>query len=350
MQIFGCFAIVLTLMPFVAMDYWWVRIFDFPHTQLTILTLVAFLVYFFRFDLRSWRDYIFALILAACFVFQLLRIYPYTPMAGYEIGNSEAVEPNNTLSLLISNVLQKNTRSDELLREVLRRSPDLIVLTETNERWRDELSPNLQDRYPYKVEVPLDNTYGMLLYSRFELIDSQVRYLIEDTIPSIHARIRLPSEKEVQVHSIHPTPPMPQHNPSSADRDAEMMTVAKMAKEARVPVVVTGDFNDVAWSQTTSLFQNISGLLDPRVGRGFFNTYNADSWIMRWPLDHLFVSEEFRVLEMLRGNHIGSDHFPLYVKLSLEPERSHEQSSDEPSDGQPERANQQLEDEEKENR
>ncbi|HET8854801.1 MAG TPA: endonuclease/exonuclease/phosphatase family protein, partial [Salinimicrobium sp.] len=110
-----------------------------------------------------------------------------------------------------------------------------------------------------------------------------------------------------------------------------MMIVAKMAKKDELPVIVTGDFNDVAWSETTSLFQEVSGLLDPRIGRGFFNTYNANSFIMRWPLDHLFISREWRLVDLERGSDFGSDHFPIYFKLSLEPENAPEQEKKNPS-------------------
>ncbi len=342
LQSFGYFAILLTLIPFVALDYWWVRIFDYPHAQLTVLTLVAFLIYFFRFDLHSWRDYIFALILAGCFIFQMTKIYPFTPFSDFEVLKNEKVDPDNTIGILAANVLQKNKNTEELLDVVLTFNPDLLVLTETNERWRDEVSPHLESRYPYSVEVPLDNTYGMLLYSKFKLLDPKVRYLVDDSIPSIHGKLRLPSGELIEIHSIHPTPPMPQHNPSSTDRDAEMMMVAEMARESHLPVIVTGDFNDVAWSRTTSLFQNVGELLDPRVGRGFYNTFSANSWLMRWPLDHLFVSEEFRSMELERGRDFGSDHFPLYSKLSLEPENAAEQKPEPPSAEELESAREQI--------
>lgn len=350
LQFLGIIAVLFTLFPFVAVDYWWIRIFDFPHTQLTIFTFVALIVYFVRFDIRSWRDYSFVLILTGCFVFQLGKIYPYTPFAAYEVKENDKVDPDNTLKILVANVLQKNTQHDLLLKEILLKNPNLIVLTETNERWRKHLSPALEDRYPYKVEVPLDNTYGMLLFSNYELENPEVRYLVEDSIPSIHSILILPSQEKIQLYAIHPTPPMPQHNPSSADRDAEMMKIAKLAKNSDLPVVVTGDFNDVAWSQTTSLFRNVSGLLDPRIGRGFYNTYDADSRIMRWPLDHLFISEDFRLLDIERGNDIESDHFPLYTQLSFEPQRAAVQKKEKPSENEMERAEKEIENAEEENK
>lgn len=107
-----------------------------------------------------------------------------------------------------------------------------------------------------------------------------------------------------------------------------MRLTAQVARNSKLPVILTGDFNDLAWSQTTSLFQEVSGLLDPWIGRGFFNTYNANSWIMRWPLDHLFLSEEFGLLHIERGNHIKSDHFPLFAEFNLEKDKAYEQRKD----------------------
>ena len=77
---------------------------------------------------------------------------------------------------------------------------------------------------------------------------------------------------------------------------------------------------DVAWSHTSELFRRISGLLDPRVGRGLLPTFHANYAFLRWPLDHVFVSADFKVVDMKRLGDVGSDHFPIYIKLSYEPQ------------------------------
>ncbi len=109
-----------------------------------------------------------------------------------------------------------------------------------------------------------------------------------------------------------------------------------------MPVIVLGDFNDVAWSSTTSLFRKVSRLLDPRIGRGFYNTFNAKNVLMRWPLDHLFISEEFRIKVLERADHIKSDHFPMYTELTFEPENGEEHKAVAPSAEEIKRAEGQL--------
>lgn len=345
LQTFGIIAVVLTLLPFVAVDYWWVRVFDFPHAQLTTLTFLALAAYFIRFDIKRKSDYLFVTVLVACFVFQLSKIFPYTPLAPYEALENTANNPDKDISIFTANVLQKNKNKDKLLSEIKSYNADILLFTETDQRWQNSIQSTIDAKYSYKVEMPLSNTYGMLLYSKYELINPQVKFIVDDSIPSIHSLVKLPSGDIVQIFAIHPTPPMPQHNPSSTDRDAEMMRIALKSMDSKYPVIVAGDFNDVAWSESTSLFQNVSGLLDVRKGRGFFNTYNADYIIFRWPLDHVFVSEHFRVKSTERGKDIDSDHFPMYVNLSLEVDGAAPQKADAPTNGQLERVKQQIKEE-----
>jgi hypothetical protein len=52
--------------------------------------------------------------------------------------------------------------------------------------------------------------------------------------------------------------------------------------------------------------------------------------LFRWPLDHLFHSRAFRLVKFERGPKTESDHFPVIVELSFEPEVRSEQERPQP--------------------
>jgi hypothetical protein len=64
-----------------------------------------------------------------------------------------------------------------------------------------------------------------------------------------------------------------------------------------------------------------------------FNTFHAGWFFLRWPLDHLFHSEHFRLVSLQRGPAFGSDHFPMVVTLELDPTAQREQEPPEPDVG-----------------
>lgn len=71
----------------------------------------------------------------------------------------------------------------------------------------------------------------------------------------------------------------------------------------------------------------MSGLLDPRKGRGLYATFHARWPGLRYPLDHVFHSADFRLVQLERLRYVGSDHFPVCITLSLEPTAEHEQEA-----------------------
>lgn len=210
--------------------------------------------------------------------------------------------------------------------------PDVVLLVETDQWWENKAGV-LDKTYPHQLKIPLENTYGMLLYSKLELVDGKIKYLVENDIPSVHTCIRLLSGDLIRLYGLHPAPPIPGENPRSTERDKEILMVAKAAKRNKMPTLVAGDLNDVAWSYTTELFSEISGLLDPRRGRGFFNTFHAKYPFMRFPLDHIFCSSDFKLISIKRMDNCGSDHFAIYINLQYEPEAIAQQEEPEADAG-----------------
>lgn len=315
--VLACLAVISILFaftPFVASKKWWIRAFDFPHLQFTVFNLVLILLFSFYIDLENLFDLVVLGLLIITSIYQIVIIYPYTPLSKKQIKKTSIKNSAASIRVFSANVLQDNTDFDRFLKHFKNANPDIAILLETNIWWQDKLSV-LKEEYPYTVEYPLENYYGIILLSKLKLKNTEVKFLVSDEIPSIHASVKLRNNSWVKLYCLHPMPPSPTENEKSLDRDAELLIVAKEIKKEDYPIIVLGDLNDVAWSHTTRMFQRISQLLDPRIGRGFYNTFHTKYPILRWPLDHLFVSDDFKLAQLRRVESVGSDHFPMFIEL-----------------------------------
>lgn len=315
-ELLACVVIWLSFWSLIPRDEWWFRGADFPRLQILALGLIAFILMLVWDAPWNWVREVILLGLIAAVAYQLKMVLPYTFVWKKQVKTVAKTElqPERQISLIVSNVLTPNTQYHLLLQQIRQHQPDLILTLESDAHWEQALSV-LDDDYPYRVAVPLDNLYGMHLYSRLALKDIEVKFILSDEIPSIHATVILMSGQPVQLYCLHPKPPSPTEAKDSTLRDAELLIVGDQIKDLDESCIVMGDLNDVAWSRTTRLFQRISGLLDPRVGRHFVNTFHADYPLLRWSLDHVFHSTDFALVQMQRLAHIGSDHFPVYVVL-----------------------------------
>lgn len=311
---------VASLLPFVRREAWWIRVFDFPRIQIFALGLIALGLCALAWDLSTWQGLAVFATAAGAVLIQALSIFRYTPLASNEVRSTSSPDPDSILSLLVANVLMSNRHTERLVRLIRTYRPDVVLLLEPNAWWERKLRALEAEGYGYTVKEPRENKYGMLLYSRLPLRNTQVRYLLKPEIPSMRLEIQLRTQAWVLLHAVHPEPPSPTEADSSLPRDAELLMVAREIKDRRRPTIVAGDLNDVAWSHTTTLFQKISRLLDPRKGRGMFNSFHAQIPFLRWPLDHVFHSDHFFLDNIQRLPAFGSDHFPVYLRLSLQPE------------------------------
>ena len=319
LEIFGSVMILFSLLPLIKSPYWWIRVLDFPRVQVAFCTAACLGAYMYFYFPTSLPDTLFSFLLVLALVNELIHIYKFTVFVPVQALTTKIKSPQNAFSLMISNVRMSNTRYDRFLKVVRETDPEILLINEPNHAWAQELA-SLDKDYPYCIKCPLDNTYGMMLFSKFRILQKEIRFLVEDGIPSFYAIVELPSGRKFDIFTVHPQPP---HLHKDTDtREAELLQVGKMSRQTPYASIVAGDLNDVAWSYTTGLFRKISGLLDPRIGRGFFNTYNAQVPFFRYSLDHIFYDPAFRLIRMERLPKFGSDHFPILVQLSYEPAKA----------------------------
>jgi endonuclease/exonuclease/phosphatase (EEP) superfamily protein YafD len=325
--VLGAVAVIATALSLVRAKAWWIRIWDFPRVQLFVAAALALGVWTRGDMFEGMADMAVHGALGGVLLLQGAAIWRYTRLAPREVQRSGRSDPTRRIGLLESNVLQTNRDAERLIEVTRKADADVMVFVETDAWWQERLDAAFAESHPYGPRCALPNTYGMLLYSRLPLEDERVDFLLQDDIPSMQARVQLPSGDRIWLNCVHPRPPAPGESDESLARDAELLLVGKRVRASPLPVIVLGDLNDVAWSHTTRLFQKTSRLLDPRKGRGFFATFHARYPGLRWPLDHVFFSDHFRLVSMDRLGYVGSDHFPVCVVLSLEPDAVVEQEA-----------------------
>jgi endonuclease/exonuclease/phosphatase (EEP) superfamily protein YafD len=317
----GGAGLLATLLPLLRQTAWWVRVCDFPRLQIVAGLLLGLLLLAVPgSELALAHAPLLLVAIGAAVVYQATRIWPYTPWHRKQVQDSQrpATDPNH-ISLLVTNVLMYNRDASRCLGVIREQQPDIVLAVETDEWWLSQLGHIAKD-YPHTCHAPLPNTYGMLVFSRLPLLHKEIQFILDPGIPSFHGRVRLPSGVEANLHFVHPKPPAPKESKTSIRRDAELLLVGRAIQAHDGPTIVAGDLNDVAWSHTSELFRRLARLLDPRVGRGLLPTFHADYKLLRWPLDHVFHSAHFRLQDLKRLPHIGSDHFPIYIRLSYEPQ------------------------------
>ena len=310
LYILTIFFIISPFFPATGNQHWFFRTADFVRLQSLFIQLLLLLLLIFLSEDHTAFSWILMGLLATSMIYQLFKVVPYSSLYP---RRKDKRDSDGHVSILAGNVLQTNSCYPDFLNEIKRFDPDLVLTMESDKNWENCLA-DIEDKYPFSVKVPLDNFYGMHLYSKKKLENPEVKFQIEDDKPSIFFDYRT-NGNTISFFCLHPAPPSPTENETSKEADAELILTGKIIRDLKKPAVVCGDMNDVVWSRTTRLFKKMTGMIDPRVGRGFFATYNANYFFLRFPLDHLFHTQDLFVGRMERSKNFGSDHFAMYYEI-----------------------------------
>lgn len=315
LSVISAILILASFLPLVHNDYWVFKILEYPRVQKLVLILAALAGWLSFMPVDDTLNKILLIGLGCSALYLIYKILPYTILTQKEMKYASDYQNDDSIRIFAANVFQDNKEYEKLLNQIKQTAPDIIFLLETNGEWTSAIQ-SLKNDYPYSLHEPLENTYGLNLFSKLPFDKAQVAYLVKDDIPSIDVVLKLRSGRKVQIWGLHPEPPVPNENLYSTAKDKELMKIALKARECTMPCIVLGDLNDVAWSHTTTLFRKTSSLLDPRRGRGFYSTFSAHHWYLRFPLDYVFCSKEFGLVQMKRLPKNGSDHFATFTHLA----------------------------------
>ena len=203
--IFASFLVLATLIPMSPYQHWCVRGFDFGKIQLTLFESLTF-VFGLYYIPRSPEFWVLQLLLMACQVYNLSILLKYSwlyPVAPRERSPIHSED----VTLMSANVLQFNTDYPRFIKQVRDNDPDMVLTMESNEDW-DTAMRVLEPDYPYFCKVPLENTYGIHLYSKLKMT-CQVHYFVADDLPSIEAEVLTEDGYPFTLFCVHPLEAQP---------------------------------------------------------------------------------------------------------------------------------------------
>lgn len=321
---------LVSLVPLIETNLWLVRVLDFPRLHYLVGLLVTGVLYLVvARPRRPWRhpvDLAVAALVLAALGYNAWKLGPYmgrgTPMATTVASCPEA----SRVRVLIANVQLGNHQAEPLLDIVREVDPDLFFAMETDAWWNRQLAA-LDSRFPYKVQHLDPDYFGLHLFSKLELLEPEIWFPASEDVPALITGLALRDGGTARFFGVHPRPPT--WSQPSTYRDAQILAAALLARDGEAPAIVAGDLNAVPWERTTRRALRIGSLLDPRVGRGYYASFNAANPIMWWPLDQILFQDAFAPLDFERLPGFGSDHFPILTELCHAPTHADAQSAPE---------------------
>ncbi len=268
--------------------------------QYILCALISLLLYFI-FKIKEKKHIIVAIVII------VINLIPVVKNLNLNISLEKS-----DFRVGVINVLTQNKQYNKVINDIIKNSPDILVLIEIDEIWSSKLD-SIKNKYPYKYEVHREDNFGMALYSNIPII--KVRRLNAGNLglPVISV---LCHKKGLtfEVIAVHTTPPINQEYFKNTRQMIE--NISAYIESTQLQTIVAGDLNTSFFSYNyknllkTAKLKDSGGILKP--------TWAAFSPLpFRISLDHIFVTKAFKVKNFKRGKKVGSDHFPVYADLII---------------------------------
>ncbi len=299
-------AVILSLLSatavFSANNYYFDLIANF-RIQYIVLIIPAILI------ALGYRAFFSALIMAAC-----LSVHAVTVAESIKATRAYSITGGESLRIMTSNLLVSNQHHQEYIDHILSVNPDVVVFQEYSDQWHAAFQASLT-AYPYKVTLPKPHPFGMALYSKFEIIESEVLQLFNPELPAIKARLVV-GDTTLQIIGAHPTAPV-SHNRYEM-RSRQLNALATEAADTSDPLVLMGDLNITPWSAHFASFVQLSDLYDGRRGFGVLPTWPSQFFFLQIPIDHIMINSAVEITELKTGSNVkGSDHKSLWADIRI---------------------------------
>lgn len=265
------------------------------YIQITIINILAVIFCFIKYS----RIIPFGISLA-CLFFSIHWVYE-------PINNSSKF--TRDIRIVHSNAYTVNYDKELWAKEVLKHNPDIIAVQEIDQYWFDFLEGKLK-QYQFRKVFPSDDNFGIGIYSKYPINNlSGVLFSINGTTSIIGELII--NEEKLELVYTHPVPPITGNY--TRQRNHQLEQVFRHARN-KDNVIVFGDLNISKYSMYLKAIAESAELV--LQSREINYTWPAGNFILATSIDHVFSSPNIK-MKVVRGEFVGSDHFPLIIDLKL---------------------------------
>lgn len=281
--------------------------------------------HFWLFDLFAHFRMQYAVVLLICGLICLLLGYRKTGtlnlvvfsllgLTFWPFALADGSQNTPALKVISYNVYTGNNRSQEV-RDFLRsESADVVFLMEIDSRWMRELQP-LFDLYPYRLESPREDNFGIMLLSKIPFNKGEILYFGEHDLPAADITVSKDTHA-YRILGIHVLPPV--RTEATTDRNYHLMTAAQMLSHASTPHrLLIGDFNLTPYSPWFGEILRVGQLQN--LSPGYAPTWRTGNPLFSIPIDHILTSRTLTVRSRRVGPSLGSDHNALIADVAPAP-------------------------------
>lgn len=229
----------------------------------------------------------------------------------------ENIQKNSSeaISLGVVNVLTSNTNYERFLKIISEENPDILILQEVDNTWLENIK-ELNNTYLYRFENPRDDNFGIAIYSKMPLINSELESWTDFDVPVIKTGIKI-SKQIYTIYGVHTLPPI---GKSYITIRNEMLQKIGKIMQSDPNVIIAGDLNTTIYSNAYREFISSQGIKDAQAtlknSNGTWNTRHLP--FFRISLEHvLYKNSNIKINFFKRGDFFGSDHFPIFVNISF---------------------------------
>lgn len=302
--------------------------------HLFFIWLIFFLFFFLNFKKKKWNEwylealtnlsnfiFIFLILLSILFYFNsafvetlliFISVIPFTLQFFYYFKNRQRKPEKfgSYFSMLSYNMNIYNQNFNELINLIKKSKPDIIILLEVNQSIRNKLlNTNLLQKY----SIGLNNKERLatLVFSKFNIYKNSSFYSNSEVI-DFKLIIK---NKKINILAAHLFPPKLQHRYEKMKSTYNQ--IIKWSQNTAGKKIIVGDLNFTIWS---FYFKN---LIENGYSTKFMHLIFRSSWpsfssFIGVVIDHIFVSKDLYISEIIICKKLESDHRPLLTKIYFE--------------------------------